>query len=285
MSVLASPETATEPRPRSRVLAGLLSLIAPGSGHVYAGRTTRGALLFAVLFAIQALAILAAPLMPPRFTPIVVLIGIASLVALAVYLFGVVDAARLAGRPGAAPRWPVMAGAVAAVWIGSFAASELLGLVKPLVPWRIFSVSSSSMEPTLRFGERFVADMIYFDTHAPAAGDLVVYRLPKDPDTIYIKRIVSRGGDRIVFREGRAVVNGTATADPGIKVLDPRSPYNNSPEFAVPAGHVFVAGDNRSNSTDSRVASHGFVPVGNLIGRANEIFWSGGAGREGMQVR
>ena len=50
----------------------------------------------------------------------------------------------------------------------------------------------------------------------------------------------------------------------------------------MPAEHVFVAGDNRANSTDSRVTTHGFVPVGNIVGRASEIFWSNGAGREGI---
>jgi signal peptidase I len=284
MSVSALPETVTGPRHRSRALAVLLSLIGPGSGHVYAGRARRGVLLLAILIASHAAMIAAAALLPPRSMAILSYSVAITVVTLAIYLYCAVDAARFAGHPGGASRWTVTAAAVIGVWLCSFVASEFIGRIKPLLPWRTFSVPSSSMEPTLRLGEWFVGDMTHFRAHAPARGDVVVYRLPKDPVTIYVKRIVALGGDRVVFREGGAVVNGAASAEPYINVLDPRSPYNNSQEFVVPAGHVFVAGDNRSNSTDSRVTNHGVVPVGNLIGRASEIFWSNGAGREGAWV-
>jgi signal peptidase I len=113
---------------------------------------------------------------------------------------------------------------------------------------------------------------------------VIVHRLPRDPDTIFIKRIVALPGDRIVFREGRAFVNGAAVTEPYIDAGDKRFLYNNTQEFTVPAGHLFVAGDNRANSTDSRVANHGFVPMGNVIGRASEVFSSTDAGREGVRV-
>jgi signal peptidase I len=284
MSVSVLPETPTEPRRRSRALAVMLSLIAPGSGHVYGGRARRGVLLYGAVIASQAIMIAATVLISPRFTAIVTFIGVAAVVPFAIYLFCAFDAARLAKRPGAPPRWYVVIGAVIAVWLCSVVAGELIGRTKPLLPWRLFSVPSSSMEPTLRVGEQFVSDMTYFRQHSPARGDVIVYRLPKDPGTIYVKRIVALAGDRVVFREGRAFVNGAAVAEPYINAGHMRSMFNNTQEFTVRAEHVFVAGDNRANSTDSRVTAHGFVPVGNIIGRASEIFWSNGTGREGTWV-
>jgi len=284
MSISVSPETATGPRRKSRALAVLLSLIAPGSGHVYDGRARRGVLLFGALIASQAIMIGVAALIPPRFSAIVTYVSAVTVVSLAIYLFCAVDAARLAGSSGEAPRWYVMTGAVIAVWLCAAVAGELIGHIKPLLPWRMFSMPSGSMEPTLRVGEQFLGDMTYFRQHPPARGDVIVYRLPTDPSTIYVKRIVALAGDRVVFREGRAFVNGAAMAEPYIKAGDPRSAFNNTQEFTVPAQHVFVAGDNRANSTDSRVSTHGFVPMGNIIGRASEIFWSNAAGRAGMRV-
>ncbi len=284
MSISVSPETTTGPRRKSRALAVLLSLIAPGCGHVYDGRARRGVLLFGALIASQAIMIGVAALIPPRFSAIVTYVSAVTVVSLAIYLFCAVDAARLAGSSGEAPRWYVMTGAVIAVWLCAAVAGELIGHIKPLLPWRMFSMPSGSMEPTLRVGEQFLGDMTYFRQHQPARGDVIVYRLPTDPSTIYVKRIVALAGDRVVFREGRAFVNGAAMAEPYIKAGDPRSAFNNTQEFTVPAQHVFVAGDNRANSSDSRVSTHGFVPMGNVIGRASEIFWSNAAGRAGMRV-
>jgi signal peptidase I len=284
MSISVSPETTTGPRRKSRALAVLLSLIAPGCGHVYDGRARRGVLLFGALIASQAIMIGVAALIPPRFSAIVTYVSAVTVVSLAIYLFCAVDAARLARRPGETPRWYVMTGVVIAVWLCAAVAGGLIGHTKPLLTWRMFSMPSGSMDPTLRVGEQFLADMTYFRQHSPARGDVIVYRLPTDPSTIYVKRIVALADDRIVFRDGRAFVNGAAMAEPYIKAGDPRSTFNNTQEFTVPAEHVFVAGDNRANSTDSRVATHGFVPVGNIIGRASEIFWSNAAGRAGMRV-
>ena len=87
MSVLELPEIPTEPRRKSRALAVMLSLIAPGSGHVYDGRARRGALLFGTLIASQTIMIGAAALVPPRFTAIVTYVGAVTVVSLAIYLF------------------------------------------------------------------------------------------------------------------------------------------------------------------------------------------------------
>lgn len=143
----------------------------------------------------------------------------------------------------------------------------------------------------------------------PARGDVAVFKYPRDNSTDYIKRIIGLPGDRIQVRAGRLYVNqqevpreslGLYTVEgdgPRITVRryreslpaspngTPRQheileatddgPYDNTTEFLVPANHVFAMGDNRDNSLDSRAMNAvGFVPVENLVGRAEMIFFS-----------
>jgi signal peptidase I len=139
----------------------------------------------------------------------------------------------------------------------------------------------------------------------PERGDVVVFKFPKDNTTDYIKRIIGLPGDRIQVKEGQLFINGTVAprrlmgdyvAEDGIRMIvkeymetlpngrqhpilkETDSGFmNNTPEFRVPDGHVFAMGDNRDNSSDSRVMDGngvGFVPVQNLVGRAEFIFFS-----------
>lgn len=142
---------------------------------------------------------------------------------------------------------------------------------------------------------------------APERGDVAVFKLPRDNSTDYIKRIVGLPGDRVQIRGGILYLNGEAVKRDRItdfplknydgvvqdvaryvetlpngasyEVLDlaEGSDGDNTQEFLVPAGHYFMLGDNRDNSTDSRIPSSvgvGFVPHENLIGRAEIIFFS-----------
>lgn len=136
----------------------------------------------------------------------------------------------------------------------------------------------------------------------PERGDVIVFRQPPNPSVDFIKRLVGLPGDRIQVKEGVLYINGTAVprvadgefTEPGpfdstshipvytetlpngvsYHVLDetPLGDYDNTPEFLVPEGHYFMMGDNRDNSNDSRTQDVGFVPVENLVGRA-EIIW------------
>ncbi len=142
----------------------------------------------------------------------------------------------------------------------------------------------------------------------PARGDVAVFKLPRDPSQDYIKRIIGLPGDRIQVRAGILLVNGTAVKrEPlGPYVVEgdgPRTtvrlfrellpngtpagrphqiievsddgPLDNTQEYRVPDNHVFAMGDHRDNSLDSRVQNAvGFIPVDNLVGRAEFIFFS-----------
>ncbi len=131
-----------------------------------------------------------------------------------------------------------------------------------------------------------------------------MFKYPRDNTTDYIKRIVGLPGDRIQVTQGQLYINGTEvpresagefiTDDGGIHMVLRRyletlpdgvkhyilkatdeGEMNNTPEYLVPPDHVFAMGDNRDNSADSRfVNGVGFVPVENLVGRAEILFFS-----------
>ena len=284
MSISSAPTLQTEQPRRSRIAAALLTVIAPGSGHVYAGHALRGLALLVAVFAPYAILIAGSWFVPPSFLALAAFAAGLALLTLAIYLFGIVDAFRIARRPGTATRWFVVIAAVLLVWCAAFGTQRALKMAGPYMGWRTFTVPSSSMEPTLRLGDWFIADMRHYRANDLARGDVVVYRLPGDPSTIYVKRVVAVAGDRVEFREGRAIVNGKAASEPYVRAGDPKAFYNNTREFVVPAGHFFAAGDNRANSNDSRVTTHGFVPLENLAGRATQVFISKDEDRQGLWI-
>src|SRR5437763_9320888 len=209
----------------------------------------------------------------------------------------------------------------------------IIALVIRTVLFQPFNIPSGSMEATLLIGDYlFVSKYSYGYSHyslpasppifsgrifgsEPERGDVVVFRLPRDDSTDYIKRVIGLPGDRIQMVDGVLNINGqpirreraddyVGTEDgPGIKrikrwketlpngvvyyTLDlvDNSFYDNTPVYTVPADHYFMMGDNRDNSTDSRVLSQvGYVPVDNIVGRAEIIFFSVGDGEAAWKV-
>jgi signal peptidase I len=143
---------------------------------------------------------------------------------------------------------------------------------------------------------------------APNRGDVVVFRWPGDRSQVWVKRVIGLPGDRVEIRQGQVWLNGVATvvradgigeaeddrggveparryietlpggvAHPIFKLFD-HGRLDNTAEVTVPAGHLFVMGDNRDNSADSRVAVRdggvGLLPIDNLVGRVDALVGS-----------
>lgn len=153
-----------------------------------------------------------------------------------------------------------------------------------------FKIPSGSMEPTLLVGDYLlVTKFTYgykfpfikkrvFSFNKPDRGDIVVFKYPVDPDKDFIKRVIGIEGDEILIKDKKVFVNGkpfeiekAVYRDNVIlpKELNPRDNYG---PVRVPKDNLFVMGDNRDSSLDSRF--WGFVPIENLRGKAFIIYWS-----------
>ena len=186
-----------------------------------------------------------------------------------------------------------------------------------------FDIPSGSMIPSLLVGDYlFVTKTSYgYSRHSfplsiplvkgrvfytePKRGDVIVFKLPSDNKTDYIKRLIGLPGDKIQVKAGRLYINGTMIErenDGDYVMRDPYSgnavryakyveilpeglrhsilevsdngAFDNTEEFTVPADHFFFMGDNRDNSLDSRSVQVGFVPKVNLVGKARFLFFS-----------
>jgi len=130
----------------------------------------------------------------------------------------------------------------------------------------LIQVDSFSMEPTLFKGNYVVVNKLSYKIGSPDRGDIVVFRYPPNPDEQYIKRVVGLPGDRIQISDGKVFVNDEILSEPYISVRT-----KSGGDWVVPEDSLFVMGDNRNNSSDSRV--WGVVPFENLVGKAFVVYW------------
>jgi signal peptidase I len=130
-----------------------------------------------------------------------------------------------------------------------------------------YRVVGHSMVPTLKDRQFVVVNKLDYRLRDPRRGDVIVFFDPRDGDRKLIKRIVGLPGETIEIRGGQVFVNGQALDEPYIQ----NSGHYSQPPTPVPDGHVYVLGDNRSNSSDSH--NWGTLPETKIVGRAWFSYW------------
>lgn len=131
-----------------------------------------------------------------------------------------------------------------------------------------FFIPSSSMEPTLKPGDRIIVNKFIYRFKNIQRGDIIVFKYPLDPSRDFIKRVIGLPGETVEIRDSVLYINDKKVNQP---FLPKGLKYGSYGPVQIPQGQYFMMGDNRNNSEDSRV--WGFLPRDNVIGKAFVVFW------------
>ena len=166
-------------------------------------------------------------------------------------------------------------------WVISIGVAVLVALLIHNFVFTLVNVKGASMEPTLHEGDRMYVNRLFYK---PEKGDVIIFRPATDPKRPYVKRVIATEGDTVYidFSNGNVYVNDkllkepyikekTRNSDAYIEKLRARGEYSKDKPIVIQPGYIFVMGDNRNNSKDSR--NLGPIPVDELIGGAVFRFW------------
>jgi signal peptidase I len=148
-----------------------------------------------------------------------------------------------------------------------------------------YSIPSGSMEPTLMIGDRIVVNKLSYHLHGVGRSDIVVFSRPANercagpPVADLVKRVIGLPGETISLSDGQVSIDGKVLAEPWLPVSvrhatmpgPSQAPYSLHQPFVIPAHDVFVMGDNRENSCDSRW--WGPIPESTIVGKTDMIIW------------
>ena len=249
------------PTKRNHWLAALFSFLAVGLGHLYVGRPWRG-LLFLLLFLGFGIGVPWLGLPASIYGFAFWFIGL-----YVVYFYQIADAERIARRTvDYSPRrynqwyWYVTALLVLAV-----IESSVVRYKDDYSNYNTFRIPAGSMEPALKAGDFIVSQRLGAGDKIQR-GDIVIFHYPANPKVSYVKRVVAVAGDRLALDNGRLILNGAVVAEPYVLPANALKPDSQTfgPE-RVPDGNVFVLGDKRDFSNDSRY--WGPLPVALIYAR------------------
>jgi signal peptidase I len=161
-------------------------------------------------------------------------------------------------------------------WTKAFLIALALVVIIRHFLFETYIVDGPSMRPNFDSGERLIVNKILYDFRDPKRGEVIVFHATEEKD--FIKRIIALPGETIKVDKDEVYINGQLLDEPYIqeeveKMKKEGKTYNDlsMPEMTVPEGAVFVMGDNRSDSTDSRMI--GPIPYDQIVGRADIVLW------------
>jgi len=271
------------------IIALLLSLIAPGLGQIYSGKLKRGIILFLV---IEFLFILLHIFSGLRFRFYGFILFLAySFAFLGFFLYILLDAFRGINKLRVTVRKPYhrwyfyIAISAVVILLNEF----ILGPVLPdIKTFKSYKFPSISMQPALLVGDRLVADRKIYKEEKPKRGDVIIFEYPKDPSKDFLKRVIGLEGEKVEITDNKLYINDKLIDDPwGYYDSSVEKKYlkglENFGPVVVPKGSLFVLGDNRNNSMDSRI--FGFVDLAKVEGKALYIYWAKNKSRIGMEIK
>jgi signal peptidase I len=157
-------------------------------------------------------------------------------------------------------------------WVVILVGALLVALVVKTFLLQAFYIPSGSMEPTLMIGDRVLVNKVSYDFHDVRRGDIVVFRTPPGEDNAtikdLIKRVIGLPGDTVEGHDGRVYINGNPLKEPYLPAGTTTSSF---PAEKIGAGRLWVMGDNRSNSKDSRYFHT--ISTNLVVGRAFVKVW------------
>ena len=275
-----------ESKKRKKIIALLLSIITPGLGQIYNGQLKKGVIFYLAGFLL--IFLLAMTGLQYQFYGAIALV----LIAICWRLFIISDALFVAIKIKERTLRPynkwfiylliAIFANVASLFTNDIVKTTVLGV-------KAYKIPSGTMEPSLLVGDHIVVNLKYFKTNRPQRGDVIVFKYPLDPNKDFIKRVIGIGGDRIEIKEKKVYINGQLFSDPHAHYQEgnPSSPFiqfrDNLGPIVVPKNALFVMGDNRDRSYDSRF--WGVVNLADVKGRVMYIYWSKNKNRIGLEVR
>ena len=160
-----------------------------------------------------------------------------------------------------------------------FAAATLITLVVQLTTAQVYAIPSASMTPTLEVGDRVLVNKWAYRFGDPRRGDIVVFTRPKGAENVddhLIKRVIAQPGETVTITDNHVLVDGIALDEPYLAqgtLTQPVGDHLCTPEAPciVPAGHLWVMGDNRNDSVDSRYFDA--IPISSVVGQAVFRVW------------
>lgn len=154
-------------------------------------------------------------------------------------------------------------------WLQAIVIAIVLSVIIRLFLFEVILVEGSSMLPTLNEGDRLIVSKAEYRLTGHGTGDIIVFRNTEGLRENYIKRIIGVSGDQVKIIGGSVYLNEIPLDEPYVLEYS----FDNFPATVVPPGSVFVLGDNRNHSRDSRNPYVGFISYDNIIGKARFRIW------------
>jgi signal peptidase I len=275
-----------ETKNRKPILAAILSFITPGLGQLYNGQLKKGLIYYLVIFLLSG--ILAMTGLQYQFYGLLALIicGIsAELVVSAEAFFAARKIKEITLNPY--NKWYYYLLIVLLSNGIDYISSDIIK--KELIGIKAYTIPSGSMIPTLLISDHMIVDLRHYKRAKPEKGDIIVFKNHEDPSKDFVKRIVGIEGDILESKDKAIYVNGNVLAETYAVHNDPQTkPSNSGPRdnfgpLTVPSGKVFVMGDNRDQSYDSRFS--GYVDNTEITGKVLYIYWSKQINKIGREIK